>query len=220
MPPSAAGLPDLFDGFPRSEHPRGRRFDDVIEGVPNLVQENVLALLNFTASLLEAGESYIEVGTYYGASLIGAMRGNEGDFVAIDAFTFTAQEVAGRRLPSASRKGLEENLRRFGVDGATILEGDAFELLEGGALGNRRVGVYYYDGPHDYESQMRGLRAVEPWLAGEALLVVDDHDWEQVARATRDYLAQQPRARMLVEIPGSGKGQPQWWEGVAVLSWS
>jgi predicted O-methyltransferase YrrM len=127
-----------------------------------------------------------------------------------------ARSRAGRSRP---RAGLEANLREFGVEGATILEGDAFELLEGGALGDRRVGVYYYDGPHDYDSQVRGLRAVEPWLADEALLVVDDHDWEEVARATADYLAAEPRARLLFDIAGTDKGQPQWWEGVAVLAW-
>jgi precorrin-6B methylase 2 len=215
----AAELPARFDDFPRSAHPRGRRFDDVIAGVPNLAEENVLALLNLAAGRLPPGESYVEVGTYQGASLIGAMRGNAGEFVAIDAFSFGPIEVKGRQLPAASREALEENLRRFGSEGATILEGDAFELLEGGALGDRRVGVYYYDGPHGYEEQVRGLRAVEPWLANEALLVVDDHDWEQVARATRDYLEAQPSARLLFEIPGEDRGHPQWWEGVAVLGW-
>jgi predicted O-methyltransferase YrrM len=216
----AAELPELFEDFPRSPHPRARRFDDVIEAIPNLAEENVLALLNLAASLLGPGESYVEVGSYYGASLIGAMRGNEGrDFVAIDLFSFGATEVKGRKLPAASREGLEANLRRFGLDGETILEGDAFEVIEGGALGDRRVGVYYYDGAHDYDSQARGLRAIEPWLADEALLVVDDHDWEQVTRATRDYLDSQPKARLLFEIGGESKGQPQWWEGMAVLGW-
>jgi protein O-GlcNAc transferase len=216
----AAELPELFDDFPRSPHPRGLRFDDVIAGVPNLAEENVLALLNLAASLLGPGESYVEVGSYYGASLIGAMRGNEGrDFVAVDLFSFGAAEVKGRTLPAASREGLEESLRRFEAEGATILEGDAFEVIDGGSLGDRRVGVYYFDGPHDYESQLGGLRSIEPWLADEALLVVDDFDWEQVDRATRDYLAAQPRARMLFEIGGANKGQPQWWEGVAVLGW-
>jgi protein O-GlcNAc transferase len=218
----AADLPELFDDFPRSEHPapaRNRRFDDVIEAIPNLAEENVLALLNLAASLLGPGESYVEVGTYYGASLIGAMRGNTGDFVAIDVFSFDAHEVKGRKLPAASREGLEENLRRFGLAGATILEGDAFEVIAGDKLGDRKVGVYYYDGPHDYDSQVRGLQEIEPWLADEALLVVDDHDWEQVTRATRHYLDQQPKARLLFEIGGEPKGQPQWWEGVAVLAW-
>jgi hypothetical protein len=214
----AAELPRLFEDFPGSPRPRGLRFDDVIEGVPNLAEENVLALLNLAASLLGPGESYVEVGTYYGASLIGAMRGNDGDFVAIDAFSFAPTSVRGRDLPAASRAGLEESLRRFGAQRATVLEGDAFEVIEGGGLGGRRVGVYYYDGPHGYDRQVRGLRAIEPWLADGALLVVDDHDWEDVRRATADYLAGQPRATLLFDIAGGG-GLPHWWEGVAVLAW-
>jgi hypothetical protein len=214
----AAELPGLFDDYPRSETPRGRRFDDVIEGIPNLATENVLALLNLAASQLGPGESYVEVGSFYGASLIGAMRDNDGDFVAIDRFSFDVLEVRGRPLPKASRAGLEASLARFGAGSASILEGDAFELIEGGALGDRRVGVYYWDGPHDYEGQLRGMRAVEPWLAHDALLVVDDYDWDAVAKATHDYVAAEPQAELLVEIGGEAVGQVWWWDGVAVVA--
>ena len=214
-----AELPRLFDDFPASPHPNGRRFDDVIAGLPNLAEENVLALLNLAASLLGDGESYVEVGSLFGASLIGAMRENAGDFVAIDNFAFPAIEVSGRKIPPADRAELERTLRRFGAERATIIEGDAFEVIEGGKLGDRKVGVYYFDGPHDHDSQVRGLRSVEPWLADQALLVVDDHDWEQVERATADYLAAQPKAESLFVIPGADKGSPQWWAGVAVLGW-
>ena len=214
----AAELPGLFDDYPRSETPRGRRFDDVIEGIPNLATENVLALLNLAASQLGPGESYVEVGSFYGASLIGAMRDNDGDFVAIDRFSFDVPEVRGRPLPKASRAGLEASLARFGAGSASILEGDAFELIEGGALGDRRVGVYYWDGPHDYEGQPRVMRAVEPWLAHDALIVVDDYDWDAVAEATHDYVAAEPRAELLVEIGGEAVGQAWWWDGVAVVA--
>src|SRR5690348_10953557 len=118
-----AELPRLFDDFPSSAHPNDRRFDDVISGLPNLAEENVLALLNLAASLLGPGESYVEVGTLFGASLIGAMRGNTGDFVAIDNFRFAGTQTKGRKIPPGDRAALEENLRRFGAEGATILEG-------------------------------------------------------------------------------------------------
>ena len=216
----ARELPGLFEDFPRSEHPRERRFDDVVSGVPNLAQENNLALVNLAASLLEPGESYVEAGTYMGASLIAAMRGNEGkDFVAIDSFGFGPLEVKGRSLPKAGRKALEANLARFGAEGATILEGDVFELLRGGALEGRTVGVWYYDAAHDYESQLDALRLIEPWLPERALVLVDDSDCEDVARALRDYLASQPKARLLLEIQGADRGQPWWWEGVQALGW-
>jgi methyltransferase family protein len=216
----AAELPGLFDDFPRSQVPKGRRFDDVIEGIPNLATENVLALLNLAASLLAPGESYVEVGSFFGASLIGAMRGNEGDFVAIDRFKFDVPKVRGRKLPKTSRAGLEESLTRFGAEQAAILEGDAFELIEGGALGDRRVGVYYWDGPHDHDGQLRGMRAIEPWLAADALILIDDYDWETVSAATHDFVAAEPRAELLVEIAGEAGDHVWWWDGVAAVAWS
>ena len=48
----AAELPGLFDDYPRSEHPRGRRFGDLVDGMPNLATENTLAVVNLAASLL------------------------------------------------------------------------------------------------------------------------------------------------------------------------
>jgi protein O-GlcNAc transferase len=206
----ARELPALFDDFPASPVPRGRRYDDVLEAVPGLARENNLALLGLAASLLPPGESYVEVGSYRGTSLISALRGNDADAVAIDDFSFR----------EGSRDELEANLERFGFAGRpTVLEGDFEEVLRGGALEGRRVGVYYYDAGHSYEQQLAGLRLIEPYLADEALLVVDDSDWERVDRADRDYLASQPRARLLVDIPGDDKGYPHWWRGVHVIAW-
>jgi predicted O-methyltransferase YrrM len=202
-------LPRLFARYPRSAHPRDRRFASILADVGGLACENNLALLNLAASLLDAGESYVEVGSFKGLSLIAAMLGNTGDFVGIDDFS----------LGDGSRARLEANLGRYGLAGHAILEGDAFELLGQGALGSRRVGVYYYDAAHDYRSQVRGLRLIEPHLAEDALLIVDDTDWPHVARAVRDYQARQPRAELLVSLGGRGRGQPWWWEGVQVLRW-
>jgi hypothetical protein len=213
-------LPELFEDFPRSEHPRGPRFQDIVDEVPNLAEENNLALVNLAASLLEPGESYIEAGTFMGASLIAAARNNEGkDVVGIDDFSFSGVQVKDRTLPPGDRAQLEANLERFGAQGATVLEGDAHALLRDGALGDRRVGAYYYDASHSYKSQVAGLQLIEPYLAETALLIVDDSDWEDVGRATRDYLAGQPKARLLFEIGGDDRGQPWWWEGVMVLAW-
>jgi predicted O-methyltransferase YrrM len=203
-------LPLLWDDFPRSELPRDPRFAEVLEALDGLARPNNVALLNLAAACREPGESYVEVGTYRGTSLVAALLGNDGDFVAIDDFS----------LGDGNREALEANLARFGVAGrAEILEGDAFELLRGDALAGRRVGVYYYDNGHEYEQQLDGLRLIEPYLAERALLIVDDSDWERVERATRDYLAGQPRARALLWIDGKEKGMPWWWEGMAILEW-
>ena len=205
----AAALPGSFDDFPRSETPRDPLFEEILDELGGFAKPNNLALLATATTLLPEGESYVEVGSFKGASLVAASYGKEGDFVGIDDFSMGE---GGRAL-------LERNLGDFGCDHATIIEGDAFETLRSGALAGRRIGIYYYDAGHSYEQQLEGLRLIEPYLAGEALLIVDDSDWERVERAVRDYLAEQPRARELLWIEGKSHGQPWWWEGVAVLAW-
>ena len=203
-------LPELFDDFPRSEHPRDRRFQPVVETVENLASENVLALLNLAASLLEPDEAYVEIGVYHGASLTASMLGNDGKrFIGIDSFGFR----------DASLEKVEANLERFGVPRPEILVGDAFELVPGGALDGTQVGLWYYDAAHDYDSQVDGLRMAEPHLAPGALMIVDDTDWERVERAMDDYVAAQPRAKRILTIEGKSRGFPQWWEGMQVLRW-
>jgi predicted O-methyltransferase YrrM len=203
-------LPKLFDDFPSSEHPRDRRFAPVAEEVENLARENNLALLNLAASCLGPGESYVEVGVFHGASLIAAMLGNEDKhFVGIDTFGFR----------DATLEKVEANLARFGLTPPTILVGDAFELVPGGALGDTTIGVWYYDASHSYEAQLEGLRIAEPLLVPGALLVVDDTDWDDVARAMDDYVASQPRARRILALDGKDRGSPQWWEGMQILVW-
>ena len=203
------GLPELFDDFPHSEHPRDRRFAPVLE-LENLTSENVLALLSLAASCLGPDEAYVEIGVYHGASLIAAMLGNEERrFVAIDSFAFRG----------SSLEEVEGNLDRLGLPRPELLVGDAFHLVPNGALDGTPVGLWYYDAAHDYDSQVQGLRIAEPLLVPGALVIVDDTDWTDVERALDDYLAEQPRARRLLTIDGTHRGPPQWWEGMQVLVW-
>ncbi len=188
----------------------GGSYRDVLEAVPGLAAENNLALVNLAARHLEPGESYVEVGTLRGTSLVAAMRGNEGkDFVAIDSW----------QMSGGGRAAVEANLARFGLPVPTLVEGDAFEVLRSDALAGRRVGVYYWDAAHGYDAQLEGLRLIEPYLAERAVLIVDDTDWDRVRRATADWLAGQPRARLAFEARGDDHGNPEWWEGVQVLAW-
>ena len=203
-------LPQLFEDFPRSEHPLGRRFQPVAEDVENLARENNLALLNLAAACLERDEAYVEIGVFHGASLIAAMLGNEGKrFVGVDSFAFR----------DASLEKVHANFARFGLTPPEIVVGDAFELVPAGALRDVPIGIWYYDAAHSYEAQLQGLRIAEPLLVPGALVIVDDTDWDDVARALDDYLAEQPRARRVLTLDGKSRGAPQWWEGMQVLVW-
>ena len=184
------------------------RFAEILEAVPGFATPNTLAVLNVAARCLGPGESYVEVGTYRGTSLVSAMLGNDGEFVALDNWS----------LGDGSREQLDANLARYGL-AATMIEGDAFETLRSGALAGRDVGVYYYDNGHEYEQQLDGMRLIEPHLASPALVIVDNTDWERVERAVDDYLGEQPRAAGIFRADGKDRGHPEWWGGMRVVRW-
>jgi len=202
-------LHNSFDRFPDDESPHDTLFRRILDEVGGLAQPNNLALIAAATSALGEGESYVEAGSYKGASLIAAAHGKTGDFVGIDDFSHE----------DGSRDVLEANLAAFDCKHVTVLEGDVFELLRDGALDGRRIGVYYYDAAHGREQQLEALRLIEPHLVGGALMIVDDTDWEHVAAAVDEYLGSQPDAKELVRVVGEPGGAPAWWEGMRVLRW-
>jgi hypothetical protein len=159
------------------------------------------------------------VGSFLGASLIGAMRGNEGkDFVAIDRFESTAQPFDNSGSP-VSRKAFEANLERFGATEVTVLQGDAFQVLESPQSERLKVGVFFWDADHTREGQLRGLRDIEPRLAPGAVLIIDNADNSNVSAGINEWLLQQPRASLALALAGRTYGQPWWHDGIQILLW-
>jgi len=131
-----------------------------------MATENKLMTLNFAASLLGPNEVYLEVGSWKGLSIIGAMMGNyDQHFYAIDDFS----QFQG------PKREFQSNVQRYGFsEKLNFIEGDCFEIFRTKFLGSQKVGVYFYDGDHSYDSQYYAIRAIEPFLADNALLIIDD----------------------------------------------
>jgi predicted O-methyltransferase YrrM len=208
-----AKLAGLFGGDLRADQPVDRRFRDVLADVPGMATEHKLALLNLAAAHLGPGEAYLEVGSFKGLSLIGAMLGNPGRrFYAIENFLeFNPDGTA--------RAELEANLARWAGSGrARVLEGDCFDLLRRGQGPEEPVGVYFYDGAHGRLPHYLALGVAEPWLADRALVVIDDASWPIVARATDRYVAAHPGYRLLFDLAADHEEDPRWWNGVRVYA--
>lgn len=211
----AARLPDCFAGGDLfAGTPLDRRFAKVVETVDGMSTEHSLTLLNLAASLLPAGESYLEVGSYRGRSAVGAALGQSHDrFVAIENFREFGLD------PAESERLLRAALRDWDVaDRVRLLRGDAFRLLARGAV-RGPVGVYFYDGAHSRLAQYLGLGLAEPLLADEALVVVDDASWPQVERSTRRYVTRHPGYRLLFDLRAERAEDPRWCNGVKVYAW-
>ena len=202
-------LPAAFADFPRSEVPLDRSLRAVLDAVDGLSEENNLALIGLAAGHLEAGEAYVEAGTYRGRSLIAAALAGEAECVGIDNFSFDDSDPAA----------LQANLERFGVAGRTrMLDGDAAAVLRTAELAP--VGVFFYDADHSTEATLAAFEAAIPHLAGHALIAADNADWPKVRAAIDAFVDAHAEAELALRIAGRAGGQPWWWDGVDLIAWS
>ncbi len=175
-------------------------------------------LLNLAFALLPPDEAYLEVGTFQGKSLLSAMLNNpERPVYAVDNFSeFTDTNCLDTTL---------SNLRRYGLEGKVTFHDGDFRKVFTRAHVPHPVGMYFYDGAHDEESQYEGIRLAEPLLADEALVLVDD--WRLAADSgsyaeagTLRAMADSPHDwRLLYQLPARRNGDlGLWWNGVGVLT--
>ena len=202
-------LPGQFADFPRSELPLDRSLRPVLDAVDGLSEENNLALIGLAARHLDAGEAYVEAGTYRGRSLIAAALAGRAECIGIDNFSFDDSDPAA----------LQANLERFGVAGrARMLDGDAAVVLR--AAGLPPVGVFFYDADHSTEATRAAFEAVIAHLAGNALIVADNADWPKLRAAIDGFVDAHPEATLALRIAGRAGGQPWWWDGVDLVAWT
>lgn len=206
-------VPAAFHGDPLSSDPVDVRWQALAGEVAGFTGPNELAVLNLAAAAMPHDEAYLEVGTFKGRSLVAAVQGNEDKtFVAME--NFLEFGMAGQE----ARAELEANLARFGGSAAIrLLEGDAFALMARPGVIDRPVGVYFYDGEHTLLSQYLALAVVEPLLADEALVLVDDASWPVVQRAHRIFLRRHPGWTVAATWDAQHADDPRWSNGLHAL---
>src|SRR5262249_9733727 len=121
--------------------PRSLRFQAVLQRVRGLTSPGVLQLLNLAVGFLEPGECYAEVGSFQGATLIGALLDHpHARAHAVD--NFSEFDPSGRNLSI-----LNQNLSTFGLERQVSLHNQHFEqfFLER-QTPLSPLGVYFYDG--------------------------------------------------------------------------
>lgn len=210
-------LPTLYENWNQhSVRPKSQQFQQVISQVKGMTTANVMQLLNFAVTCMETNEIYCEVGSFQGATLIGALLDrSETRGHAIDNFSKFDSE-------GTNRQKLQENLQKFNLENRVRFWERDFEefFWERQEIEmDKKIGVYFYDAAHNYRSQISGLLLIKPFLANQAVLVVDDANQKQVRQANWDFIATNPKCQLLLELLTPGNGYPTFWNGIHVLSW-
>ena len=80
------------------------------------------------------------------------------------------------------------------------------------------VDIYFYDGGHSYDEQVKAITHFASCLASISLLIVDDWNWPAVQAGTRDGL-KQVSAKVLweTEVTTDGEDSVGFWNGLGVF---
>lgn len=192
------------------------------EGAPSLVAVEGLSsprVENFLNRLVERmapGQSYLEVGTWKGRTLLSAAYRNRGRLcVGCDRFRLWGRYTGPGLL---AKRALLRNIERYRAESATVEFHDVPSrrlFLEGRVRGP--IGVYFYDGDHSYAGTHHGITAAAPYLAERSVVLVDDWNDPVIRQATRDALS---TARLEVlwqrDLPGD-HSERGWWNGLGAF---
>jgi len=210
--------PSFYSWGGNNAYPRDpRRYIDVLDHVQAMTTPSNMHVLNVAVQCLAPEECYLEVGTWRGGTLIGALLGNEAQGIAIDNDTMDEHDGDDPRLSSVVWR---ENMARFGIqDRTTYIDATVPAAWE--TLDAPPVGVYLFDGDKSTEdAAYAGLAGIVPHLAPEALIVVDDANEMTIRRAVwrfeREHIS---HAAKILDIPTPGNCWPCFWNGILAIAW-
>lgn len=157
------------------------------------------------------GLTYLECGTYAGATFCAAVNNNPARVIGIDNFSQAWHE--GRDVAQE----FFGNHARFSADPMLFFyRADCFTT---GLIIERRIDVFYFDGDHTREAQARALPHFVPALANTFLFIVDDYNWPDVRSGTEDgFRVLSTRiVREWILKGEQSQDDPVWHNGVALF---
>ena len=124
------------------------------------------------------GATYLEIGTFCGATFVAAFNNNWIHAIGVDDFTQSFEETG-------VREQLHANVDEWKSTAAMVdfINFDCWQepLMP---LHHQSIDIYYYDGNHSFENQSRALPAFFDHLSNHFLFIVDDTNWKDVSMGT------------------------------------
>ena len=182
--------------------------------IPGLTSSRVQTLLN---SLAQGVGTYLEVGSYLGATLCAVLKDNPINAVAIDHWSEGIQSANGEITEANDINVFFKNIEEHRGDSTvTVLNKDLFEV-DVTPMSNS-MKMFFYDGPHDESSVAKAVEHYWPALAEEAILVFDDANWDGVVDGARTGI-NNCRGLATYEklILNSIENKNEWWNGLYIV---
>ncbi len=202
---SGITIPDVLTGL------SGRRLVGTLQNFTHLFKDDPTAC-------------YLEVGVYQGLTLLSvANHVAEVPCFGVDNFSYNSA------IPS-NYDIVKSRIKNLGLANVNLVNRDfemAFDEMAV-TLNGKQIAVYFIDGPHDYRSQLMCLEYALPFLHENAVIIIDDSNYNHVRQANRDFLhnhaewklffeAYTPRHPTNMSKKELAAAKEGWWDGVNMI---
>lgn len=190
----------IKEAFERAENLQSKIPADYIPKLTGLSSPKIWHLLN---NLCAQADSYLEIGTYMGSSLMAALYGNSVSAVAVDNFC----------MKPKTRGHFFQNTKHLSF---TFIEKDCFTIQHSELPA---IDLYFYDGEHSQDSQYKAIVHFLGSMKQEFIYVCDDWNNSPVREGT--FQAIRDCKLEIVEFHErrheTMKDKENWWCGIAVF---
>ena len=169
---------------------------------PGFTSPKIRHLLNNLGELPET--HYLEIGVHKGATFVATnFKNNPLSSIAVDNWSEFAED-------GETKKEFMKHTSELLTPGSyKFYEQDSFSLTKEELP--HPVNFYLYDGCHSYESHLKALTYLYPMLDDTFLFLVDDWNWPDPKRGTRQAI-QDLKLKTLFER----ELDQGWWNGLLV----
>jgi len=178
-----------------------------IEGLTSKRMQNLLT------EIADNSTKYLEVGSFLGSTACSVLRsGTIEEATFVDHWKEDIQPASGELLPKTNKQEFIENIRKYKnerplkVFDCDMLSVDKSDLKD--------IDFFFYDGAHDFESTSNAIRYYSSCLAEEAIILIDDANWEGVVAGAEDGIAKAGLETLFKKIwLNNQESKEQWWNG-------
>lgn len=164
-------------------------------------------IISKLVELMPSSSAYLNVGVWYGFSYLAPLVSNP-DKICIGVDNFSQFGGPKEHFEALYNGARTENSRFYDMDYIHYFE----------SVHREPLGVYFYDGEHSYDNQLKGLEVAEPFLINGAYLLVDDTNDPEPFEATMNFISARPgQYRILLDKKTAHNSHPTYWNGLMVF---
>lgn len=197
--------------LPENEQRLKRIFRPLMK-IPKMSTFAIGAIINKGVSLLKQNEAFVNIGVWNGFTFLSGVMGHP-DITCIGVDNYSQTYAVDR---GDTHLNMLNQFKRFKSSNHFFYRQDYKDYFQ--KVHKEPIGFYLFDGPHDYDNQLEGIKIAEPFFTDDCIILIDDTNFPEPHQATLDFMEQSSHSyKLLLDIKTSANCHPTFWNGVMVI---